>query len=93
MSVFALPEHKELMLKLLAVCSNGQRKRYQWVNYKGTGAKKQKLAIKLLSEHLNVSDREAEDSLRLYSLEELIEAAESEGWQKDEIKELQKEMK
>lgn len=91
LSVFSLPEHKEFLLKLLTVCSNGKSKRYQWINYK-TGTKKPKKAVQLLAEHLNVSEKEAEDSLRLFNAEEVLEVAEQHGWQKDEIKELKKEL-
>lgn len=93
-TLFSLPEHRELMLKLLAVCSNGQSKRYTWVKYKlGGNGTKVKLAIKLLMEHHRYSEKEAEDVYPLYSTAELIELAESQGWQKDELKDLAKELK
>ena len=37
--------------------------------------------------------KEAEDTRRLFSDEELFELAEIQGWQKDEIKELQGELR
>jgi hypothetical protein len=93
-TVFALPQHKELMMKLLAVCSDGSSKRYSWINYKMTsGSKKSKLAIKLVASKYNINESDAEDTVKHFNTEELIEMGESMGWQKDEIKELQKELK
>lgn len=91
--VFSLPNHDELMLKLLTVCSNGQRKRYNWVQYKVVGSKKVKRSIELIASHYGLSIEEAEDSRRLFSDEEIMTLAEMAGLQKDEITELKKELK
>ena len=92
-SVFSLGNHKEFLLKLLTVCSNGKSKRYQWVNYKLGGSKKLKLSVELIANHYQLGIKEAEDTRRLFTDEELIELAESEGWQKSEIADLKKELK
>lgn len=93
-TVFAMPEHKELMMKLLAVCSDGTPKRYGWVNYKmAGGSKKVKLAVKLVATRYGLNDADAQDTLKHFNQEELIEMAESLGWQKDEISDLKKELK
>jgi hypothetical protein len=93
LSVFSLGNHKEFLLKLLTVCSNGQTKRYQWVNYKLGGSKKMKKAVELVATHYRLGPKEAEDSRKLFSDEELFDLAELQGWQKDEIAELKKELK
>lgn len=90
---FLLGDHKEFLLKLLTVCSNGKQKRYQWINYKIGGSKKLRKSVELIAAHYRLGPKEAEDTRRLFSEEELIELAEAEGWQKDEIKEIQKEFK
>src|SRR5574343_300988 len=92
LAVFNLPEHKELLLKLLTVCSSGKPKRYQWVNYKLTSTKKNKKSIELVSEHYRISLKEAEDAVKLFTPAELMEMAELQGFQKDELKELKKEV-
>lgn len=93
-SVFSLgSNHKEFLLKLLTVCSNGKTKRYNWVNYKLGGSKKMKKAVELISTHYRLGPKEAEDTRRLFNDEELLELAEAQGWQKDEIKELQGELR
>src|ERR1035437_2530156 len=93
LSVFSLGDHKEFLLKLLAVCSNGKTKRYQWVNYKLGGSKKLKKSVELIATHYRLGPREAEDTRRLFNDEELIELAEIQGWQTEEITELKKEFK
>lgn len=92
LAVFNLPEHKELLLKLLIVCSSGSKKRYNWINYKTGGTKKNKKSVELIAEHYCMSLREAEDTMRLFSTEEIMELGESHGLQKDELKLLKKEL-
>lgn len=88
------PEKKELLLKLLTVCSNGKPKRYQWINYKlGGSSKKMKKAVELVMNHYRLSPKEAEDSRRLFSDDEILALAEEQGLQKDEMLELKKELK
>ena len=92
-TVFTMGEHKEFLLKLLTVCSNGKPKRYQWINYKLGGSKKMKKSVELVMNHYRLSPKEAEDTRRLFSDEEILELAEAQGLQKDEIGELKKELK
>lgn len=92
-TVFALGAKKEFLLKLLTVCSNGKSKRYQWINYKLSGSKKLKKSVELIATHYRLSPKEAEDTRRLFNDQELLDLAEAEGWQKDEISELKKELK
>jgi hypothetical protein len=90
-SVFNIPDHRELLMKLLTVCSSGSKKRYSWINYKLSGSKKNKKAIELIADHYQMSLKDAEDSSRLFSPEEIMELAEVQGLQKEEIKLLKKE--
>lgn len=93
-SVFQLGEaHKEFLLKLLTVCSNGSSKRYAWVPYKIGGGKKQKRVIELIAAQYKLSHKDAEESRKLFTDAEILELAEIHGLQKDEIQELKKELK
>jgi hypothetical protein len=92
LAVFSLPEHKQLLMELLTVCSSGKPKRYSWVNYKLTAGSKKKLAVQLVADHYNLSLKEAEDSVLQFSTEELLELAEIQGWQKEDLKNLKKEV-
>jgi len=91
LAVFNLPDHRELLLKLLTVCSSGETRRYTWINYKLGGAKKNKKAVELIAEHYQMSLRDAEDTVRLFSPDEIMELGEDCGLQKDELKLLKKE--
>ena len=93
LAVFNLSDHKQFLLELLTVCSSGKPKRYSWVNYKLTAGSKRKLATQLVAEHYNFSLKQAEESVQLFSNDELLELAELQGWQKEDIKLLQKELK
>lgn len=89
--VFSLGSaHKELLLKLLTISTSGSSQRYQWLNLKTAG--KQKLSVQLIAEHYNLSLRDAAESAKLFSAEELTELAALHGWQKDELKNLAKEL-
>lgn len=92
LAVFNLPDHKELLLKLLMVCSDGRPKRYQWINYKMTSARKNKRSVELIAEHYHMSLKEAEDTVRLFSPTEIMELGELHGLQKEELKDLKKEV-
>jgi len=92
MTVFNIGAHKELLMKLLAVCSSGETKRYSWINFKVGGAKKSKRSVELISEHYGMSLKDAEDTLRLFSPEELMFLGEAAGLQKEELKLLKKEV-
>jgi len=92
-SIFELPQHQELFIKLLAVCSSGKTRRYQWINYKIAGSKKVKKSVELIAHHYKLSLNDAIDSRRLFSSVEILELAEIEGLQKDEISEIKKELK
>lgn len=91
LAVFNISNHAELMMKLLTVCSSGAKKRYTWINYKMSSAKKNKKAVELIAEHYQMSLKEAEDTARLFSPEEIMELGEAQGLQKDELKLLKKE--
>lgn len=89
--VFSLPHHKELLLKLLTVTTSGSSQRYQWLNLKTAGGKN-KRSVQLIAEHYGLSLRDAAESFKLFSADEVLELAAMHGLQKDEIKELQKEL-
>jgi len=92
-SVFDIGDHKELLLKLLTVCSSGSHQRYSWINYRLSGtSKKSKLSTSLVAEHYRLSMKEAEDVVKLLSPAEIVEIGELQGLQKDELKDLKKEV-
>ena len=93
MAVFNIGEHKELLLKLLMVCSSGNKQRYNWINYKLGGTKKAKRAVELVADQYHMSLKEAADAIKLFSPQELMDLGEAHGLQKDELKDLLKEIR
>jgi hypothetical protein len=93
-SIFSLPNHPELLFKLLQVCCQGATRRHSWINYKVSGSsKKSKRSVELIAAHYHLTLKEAEDSRRLFSPEEILELGELHGLQKEELNELKKEIK
>lgn len=91
--VFELGDQKEALLGQMIACGSGSKKRYTWPPYKQGSSRKNPLTIQLIRDHYRMSPSEAEDALRLFSTEELFELADEQGWQKDEIAALKKELK
>ncbi len=90
--IFELGQHKELLLKVLTACTSGDSKRYKWVAYKGE-TKKTSKALQLVAQATGQPLRHAVDTLKLFTPDELMTLAEEQGWQKDELAELKKELK
>ena len=95
--VFALANHKELLMKLMAASDNGRSKRYQWMPMKQR-ATKVPFTLRLMGEMYPLMSKQRLESKvvefgNFYTKEELINAAETRGWQKDEITSLKKELK
>lgn len=83
-------DHPELMCKLLACCGTGS-KRNVWI----ADSKKHKsssMALEIIKEYYDYTTHEALSELPLLSNDDIIELAESLGYQTDEIKKLKKEL-
>jgi hypothetical protein len=90
--IFSLPKHKELIAKLLVVCSDKQRKRYSWIKMPSR-KRTEKLAIEVVCKYYGYSRKEAEIQFPLLSPDDIIEHAEELGYQDAELKSLKKELK
>jgi len=91
--VFALPNHKELLLKLMMICTSGRKVRYTWIKQAKKKTSGQTKLITLVQEYFGYSQRESADALSLLSNEDLLSYAEQLGYQKPEITALKKELK
>jgi hypothetical protein len=89
--LFEFGQQKELMLKVLAACTANGGKRYKWVNPKGA-TKSSSKAVQLIALTYKMSLRQATEVRPQFTAEEIVELATAQGWQKDEVKELQKEL-
>jgi len=90
--VFSLGDHKDLLLKLLAVANSGVPRRYFWLSMKPTADKHgAKRSTEVIENYYQCSPKEAKEYLRLLSKEDVVEIAENIGMQKEEIQLIKKE--
>lgn len=89
--VFPLAKNPHLLMKLMQATNSKTGKRYQWLGIKSK--KKNNETLKVISEFYGMSMREVRLLNPLPSEDEIIEMAESLGYQKDELTKLKKEFK
>ena len=89
--IFSLADHKKLLLKLLCVANGyGGNPYYKFNKKKGSSTPN---LIKLLMNYYKVNEQHATDSLQLLTSGDIIEIAESLGYDKTDIKGLKEEYK
>lgn len=89
--VFTLGKHPHLLMQVLQVCSSKVPKRYTWLGVKGK--KKNTESLKVVGEYYEMSQREVRILSPFPTNTEVLQMAEELGWDKDEIKKLDKELK
>jgi hypothetical protein len=87
--IFSLGKHPHLLMLLLQACSTKTNKRYQWLGIKNS--KKNIEAQKVVQEYYEMSSREVRLLNPFPNEKEVIQMAESLGYQKDEMQKLKKE--
>lgn len=90
-NVFTLAKHPHLLMQLLQVASSKTSKRCQWIGVKSK--KKNTLRKRAVKEYYNMSEREIGLMSPFPNDTEIMEMAESLGWEKEDINSLKKEMK
>ena len=90
-SVFSLAKHPHLLMQLLQVASSKTNKRYQWLGIKSK--KKNVESMRVVGEYYEMSEREVKLLNPFPTQEEMIQMAEELGWEKEDIKKLEKEFK
>jgi len=89
--VFPFSKHPELLMKIMACCTDKHKTNYSWLGQKKSGGSK-KLSLQVVQAYYNYSSREAVQCLPLLMKEDFIEMAERLGWEKAEIAKLRKEL-
>jgi hypothetical protein len=90
-AVFSLGKHPHLLMQLLQAASSKTPKRYAWLSVKSK--KKNVEAMKVVGEYFGMSSREVRLLDPFPTKEEVLKMADEIGWQKDDIKKLEKEYK
>lgn len=89
--VFPLGAEKELLFKLIAAAATGKTRRYTWM--KAPVAKQAtKLRVEAIKQFYEASTREASLYVKNIPAEDILEMAETLGWEKDEMTKLKKEV-
>lgn len=88
--IFSLGKEPELLFKLMASSCTGKVSRVNWL--KGPSGTGNRLAVKAVMEHYELSSREASEYLMVMSPADVVSCAESLGWEKDQIKKLSTEL-
>ena len=89
--VFELHQEKELLWKLTCASSSGVPQRYKWMKPKKDESFK--VTIQVICDHYQYTEKQARESLRLLSLEYILELASKYGYEKADITKIKKEFK
>lgn len=90
--VFALGKDKDLLLKLMTICTTGKQRRYKWIK-QGKKETAFPLATKLVQTFYGYSKSHAKDALPSLTNDDLLSHAEELGYQPAEVKKLKLELK
>lgn len=89
-SLFTIQNHKDFLIQLMTICTDGKKKRYKWQKpKKGNNFSK---SISVIKEYFKYNEREAKEALPLLSARDILTYAEYLGRQEDDIKQLRKEL-
>ena len=90
--VFKLHRHPGLLYKLMVATSDGKAKRYSWVKKKSK-EKNPAMSIEIIARYYEVSKKDAARYRSQLSSEDILDMADSLGYDKDQIKKLKTELK
>jgi hypothetical protein len=89
--MFTLFSHRDLLYKLLTVCAV-KPQRYQWIK-SNNKEHQHKHCVNVICKHYGYSIRQASEVFPLLSSETILDFAERQGIQKDELVKLKMELK
>lgn len=85
-------KHRELLYRLMLISSSGTEKRYAWISKKKTVSSRPN-SVKAISQYYGISSDKAEGYLSMFSLEDVIDCADSLGYDEQTIKKIKNEYK
>ena len=88
--VFDLANHKELLYKLMVVCSTGTKQRYSWTKSKKVSTRP--ISERVVAETFSMSLNHARDALVLLDRDTIVEYAQCLGYQQEELMKLDKDL-
>lgn len=91
--MFSLSNHKDLLMKLLVVCSPGTWTKYNWNKAKSSKGSKTPMLIDLVKDTYQYSTSKAVEVLPILDDNDILELAIDLGRQTQEIRDIKKELK
>lgn len=89
---FQFSNHKQLLLNLMTVTTDGKFQRYTWLK-RVKQAPKFPMITKIIKQYYNYNNRHALSVIHILTPDTIRQHAESLGYQKDDMKILEKELK
>lgn len=91
--VFSLQKHKNLLYKLMTICTDGHQVRYSYPKNKSAKGSNLLTVIQVVKDYFNYSTKDAFITLPLLSDEDILTYASELGRQNDEIIKIKRELK
>lgn len=91
--VFALTNHKELLVHLMTVCCSNRNGRYKWKKLVNTKTSKYPMCNKIIQQFFGYSSKDAKEAFLLLDDDTIISYAEQLGTQTIDIRAIKKELR
>lgn len=88
--MFSLNNHKDLMWKLMTICTSGKPQRYFWNKPEIKGSSTP-TAVKVIQQYFGYNSKDADQALKMLQPDDIILMAEEMGWQDEEVNKIRKE--
>lgn len=89
--IFQFSKHQLLLMYLLMICGSGKKTRYSYIKLKKED--KFPLSIGVIKEYFNYNTKHAKEAIPLLSNDDIMEYASQLGYQPEDLKLLNKELK
>lgn len=90
---FSLVGHKELLWKLMTVCTSGKPQRYFWNKLPSKANSSKPISVQVVAEYFQLPTKDAQEAIACLSGNDVLDMAEELGRQPEEIAKLRKEYK
>jgi hypothetical protein len=91
--VFSLNGHKDLIFKLMTICTSGKSQRYKWNKTVSKKTSSTPHILAVVKDFYNYNTLQATDVMGLLSKDDILQMAEHLGRQKDEMTKINNELK
>ena len=90
---FSLATHKDLLYKLMTVCTSGKTQRYKWHKTTSKKTTNKPHTVSVVKDFYGYNTMDALEAIKLLDDDTILTMAEQLGWQKAEVSKLTAELK